>query len=211
MSQPQALGGLGAAGVVEAYRLMRDGALILIIATIFTAIGTMVVFFGSLPFMVHRPPLEAFAGLMVGAVIALVIGAAITLYGLWGKFIPGVEKLAAAKPGYETSKTLIRIGLFWGTLITMIGAILILVIVGIFIVIIGSILLIVGYVGLFLLALKLYEEEKNTLYLVAAILYILGIFVSLAGVVGWILLYVALGESIRRAQTPTPPTQPVPL
>jgi len=190
--------------------LMRDGALILIIATIFTAVGTMAVFFGSLPFMVHRP-LEAFTGLMAGAIVALVIGAAIALYGLWGKFIPGVERLATAKPGYETSKTLIRIGLFWGALVTLIGAVLMLVIVGVFIVVVGAILLIVGYVGLFLLALKLYEEEKSALYLAAAILFIIGIFVSLASLVGWILLYIALGESIRRAQAPTLPTQPVPL
>jgi uncharacterized membrane protein len=210
MSQPQALGGLGAAGVVEAYRLMRDGALILIIATIFTAVGVMAVFFGALPFMVHRP-LEAFTGMMAGAVIALVIGTALTLYGLWSKFIPGVERLATAKPGYETSKTLIRIGLFWGALVTLIGAILMLVIVGIFIVVVGAILLIVGYVGLFLLVLKLYEEEKSALYLAAAILFIIGIFVSLASLVGWILLYIALGESIRRAQAPTPPALPAPL
>jgi uncharacterized membrane protein len=207
MSQPQALSGLGAAGVVEAYRLMRDGALILIIATIFTAIGVMAVFFGALPFMAHRPQ-AALTGIMAGAIVALVIGTAITLYGLWGKFIPGVERLAAAKPGYETSKTLIRIGLFWGALVTLIGAILMLVIVGVFIVVVGAILLIVGYVGLFLLALKLYEEEKSALYLAAAILFIIGIFVSLASLVGWILLYIALGESIRRAQTPT---QLVPL
>jgi uncharacterized membrane protein len=210
VSWPQALGGLGAASLVEAYRLMRDGALILIIATIFTAVGVMAVFFGSLPFMVHRP-LEAFAGAMAGAIVALVIGTALTLYGLWSKFIPGVERLATAKPGYETSKTLIRIGLFWGALVTLIGAVLMLVIVGVFIVVVGAILLIVGYVGLFLLALKLYEEEKSALYLAAAILFIIGIFVSIASLVGWILLYIALGESIRRAQTPTPPTQPVPL
>jgi len=210
VSRPQAPGGLGAAGVVEAYRLMRDGALILIIATIFTAVGTMAVFFGSLPFMVHRPQ-AAFAGAMAGAIVALVIGTALALYGLWGKFIPGVERLATAKPGYETSKTLIRIGLFWGALVTLIGAILMLIIVGVFIVVVGAILLIVGYVGLFLLALKLYEEEKSALYLAAAILFIVGIFVSIASLVGWILLYIALGESIRRAQAPTPSALRAPL
>jgi hypothetical protein len=29
--------------------------------------------------------------------------------------------------------------------------------------------------------------------------------------VGWILLYIALGESIKRAQAPTPPALPAPL
>jgi uncharacterized membrane protein len=140
--------------VVEAYRLMRNGALILIIATIFTAVGVMAVFFGALPFMAHRPQV-AFTGIMAGVVVALVIGTALALYGLWSKFIPGVERLAAAKPVYKTSKTLIRIGLFWGALVTLIGAILMLVIVGVFIVVVGAILLIVGYVGLFLLALTL--------------------------------------------------------
>jgi hypothetical protein len=107
----------------------------------------MAVLFGALPFMAHRP-LAAFTGMMAGVVVALVIGTALALYGLWSKFILGAERSATAKPGYETSKTLIRIGLFWGALVTLIGATLALIVVGVFIAIVGAILLIAGYVGL---------------------------------------------------------------
>jgi hypothetical protein len=91
--------------------------------------------------------------------------------------------------------------------------------------IIVAILVLIGYIGLILLAYKFYELEKISLYLAVFILLILSLvfsfmsFISYVGVVSllaevlgfiaWILLYVALGESIRRASTAqAPPTQP---
>jgi hypothetical protein len=91
--------------------------------------------------------------------------------------------------------------------------------------IIVAILVLIGYIGLILLAYKFYELEKISLYLAVFILLILSLVFSfmsfipyvgvvslLAGVldfIAWILLYVALGESIRRASTAqAPPTQP---
>jgi hypothetical protein len=78
---------------------------------------------------------------------------------------------------------------------------------------------------------RLHEHEKNPLYLASAVLFIVYIitsFISMAPYIGsfisiidsallfiaWILLYIALGESISRAEaTPsqlTPPTPPIP-
>ncbi|MEM1745956.1 MAG: hypothetical protein QXZ45_03895 [Candidatus Nezhaarchaeales archaeon] len=64
--------------------------------------------------------------------------------------------------------------------------------------IVGYILLILGYVGVIILCFKLNEVEQNTLYLVAGIMFIIAIFISIVGFVAWILLYVALGDSIRK-------------
>jgi len=92
---------------------------------------------------------------------------------------------------------------------------------------IAGILMLIGVIGHLILLFKLHDIEKSTLYLVAAILMIIslvGMFVSvipytggliaiatsILGFISLILQYVALGESIRRAQT-TPTTTPQPI
>ena len=91
-----------------------------------------------------------------------------------------------------------------------------------------TILVLVGYVGLLVLVYKFHELERIGLYLAVFILLILDlvlgfvVFVPYTGVVivpseaislvAWILLYVALGESSRRAQQAPPiPPQPTVL
>jgi uncharacterized membrane protein len=193
------------ASYAEAYRLMREGALLLIISSLLVGVGIVLLYFSIIP--VAFAGFEAVLGLVIALIVLLIIGGVITLIGLWGKFIPGVEKLAAINPEFGTSRTLIKIGLFWGTILLIVGAATLIVLIGVFIIIIAAILLLVGYIGLIILGFKLNELEKNTLYLVAAILFIIGIFIGIASFVGWILLYVALGDSIRRA-TGAPPTAP---
>jgi uncharacterized membrane protein len=193
------------ASYVEAYRLMREGALLLIISSLLVGVGIVLLYFSIIP--AAFAGFKAVLGLVIALIVLLIIGGVITLIGLWGKFIPGVEKLAAINPEFGTSRTLIKIGLFWGTILLIVGAATLIVLIGVFLIIIAAILLLIGYIGLVILGFKLNELEKNTLYLVAAILFIIGIFIGIASFVGWILLYVALGDSIRRA-TGAPPTAP---
>lgn len=98
-------------------------------------------------------------------------------------------------------------------------------------VLIGGLLVFIGSIGLIILLYRLHEHEKNPLYLASAVLfivYIIASFISMAPYIGsfisiidsallftaWILLYIALGESISRAKAtlsqPTPPTPPIP-
>ena len=109
---------------------------------------------------------------------------------------------------------------------SLVGAMMALV--GLFIgLLIAGILMLIGVIGHLILLFKLHDIEKSTLYLVAAILMIIslvGMFVSvipytggliaiatsILGFISLILQYVALGESIRRAQT-TPTTTPQPI
>ena len=196
------------ASYAEAYRLMREGALLLIISSLLVGVGIVLLYFSIIP--AAFAGFEAVLGLVIALIVLLIIGGVITLIGLWGKFIPGVEKLAVINPEFGTSRTLIKIGLLWGIILLIVGAITLIIPIGLFrlfIIIIAGILLLIGYIGLIILGFKLNELEKNTLYLVAAILFIIGIFIGIASFVGWILLYVALGDSIRRA-TGAPPTAP---
>jgi MFS family permease len=220
------------AGYVDAYRKMREGTLYLIIAFLLIGSGVIVAF--STAFLVHFPvhvgalatsgssviagpgqrasAVLASIAVLLSLLVVFVIGGIIGLVGLWGKFVPGVRRLAELNPEFETSGTLIHIGLLWGIVLMMIGAVLLVALVGIFILLAGWILTIIGYVGLLILGLKLNDLEKNPLYLVAGILFIVGIFVPILDFIAWILLYVALGESIRRVEvTPAAPTSPTPV
>ena len=201
------------ASYVDAYRSMREGALYLIIAFLLVSVGTIAVLPSLFPALSIRPlGLEAPLVSFVVLAILVIIGGIVGLVGLWGKFVPGVRRLAELSPEFETSSTLIRVGLLWGIIVMMIGAVLLLVIVGIFVMIAAAILMILGYVGLIMLMFKLHDVEKSGLYLAAGILFIIGIFVPIASFIAWILLYAALGESIRKAgAAPTTPTAPAPV
>lgn len=209
------------ASYVDAYRKMREGTLYLIIAFLLIGVGGIAALLTALPTYYT----SAFAGLERGAKVAsaltvvllslmilLVIGSVIGLIGLWGKFVPGVRRLAELNPEFGTSSTLIYVGLFWGTILMIIGAVLLVVLVGVFVMVVAAILTIIGYIGLIMLGFRLNDLEKNSLYLAAGILFVIGIFVPIVGFIAWILLYVALGESIKKAEaTPAAPTTPASL
>jgi len=185
--------------------------------------------------------------LVTATVTTLLVSLILSLIGYWARLVPGARRLGRASREFTTASTLIWIGYFWGyfilLLVILIGlGVLAYTIVtestiGIFTAIIGIsvgfivavILVIIGHIGLIVLAYKLYEFEKNTLYLIIAILLIVVLILTLTGFIPyvgpfmligtsilgfitWILLYIALGESIRRAESQqVPPTPPATL
>jgi len=221
----------GRASYVDAYRKMREGALYLIIASLFVDAGSIAVVMTYFLALVHVPAFfigqAGFTGQLgsrvaqvffaaiaplIAVVVIIIVGAVIGLIGLWDRFVPGARRLAELNPEFTASSTLIYVGLFWGIVLMMIGALLLLVLVGVFILIAAAILMIIGYVGLIILMFKLHDVEKNTLYLVAGILFIIGIFIPIVDFIAWILLYVALSESIRKAEAmPPTPIAPAPI
>jgi uncharacterized membrane protein len=199
----------GGASYVDAYRKMREGALYLIIASLLVGVGSIAVMTSG--FFIEQAFFVAMASL-IAVVVLIIVGGVIGLMGLRGRFVPGTRRLAELNPKFGTSSTLIYVGLFWGLILMIIGALLLLVLIGAFIMIAATILMILGYVGLIVLMFKLYDVEKSGLYLAAGVLFIIGIFISIASFIAWILLYVALGESIRKAEAmPPTPTAPAPV
>jgi len=182
--------------------------------------------------------------LVAATVITLLVSLILSLIGYWARLVPGARRLGRASREFTTASTLIWIGYFWGyltlLLVILIGlGVLAYTIVtestiGILTAIIGIsvgfivavILVIIGHIGLIVLAYKLYEFEKITLYLIIAILLIVVLISTLTGFIPyvgpfmligtsilsfitWILLYIALGESIKRAESQqVPPTPP---
>ena len=77
------------ASYAEAYRLMREGALLLIISSLLVGAGMVLLFFSIIP--AAFVGFKAVLGLVIALIVLLIVGGVIALIGLWGKFIPGVE------------------------------------------------------------------------------------------------------------------------
>lgn len=191
---------------VEAFKLLRSGILLQIIALPFLIFG------GGLSSLSPRP--LATIGLNHGVVligvgaVASIIGAVIALLGLYSMFLPGVKKLAELNPVFKTSKDMIRFGYYYGMILLLIGAITLLVLgeASIAFLILATILLFIGYIGLIVLSFKLEKVEGESLYMVAGVLFIVGIFVDILALLGWMILYVAVGSSIRKHSVVQPQT-----
>lgn len=185
---------------VEAFRLMKDGALILIIGEIVlvaTVMWLLSGLFGSV--LSAHGSIERIAtwliGVGIGALIGAIIGLVAILYGVYAKFIPGVTKLSEIDSSYSTAKTLIRLGYIWGVILMIIGIPLIPLGIGILILFVGLILFLLGHIGTIILCFNLNGKEGNSLYLIAGILFIIGIFVPILSFISWILLYIAFSNS----------------
>ena len=199
---------------------------------------------GPLGELLARAPHIVALGVIV-LVLVLAAGA-LAIVGLWALFVPGARKLGRASTELSTASTLIWIGYFWGVLVLIIalfaglGGIVCFALIqnvpAIFStlmgtglgVLMGAVLVLIGFVGSIVLAFKLYELERDPLYLAAAILMIASLALSFAGLIPYvgsfisiaslvadfialILLYAALGESIERTTSSTSVAQQAPL
>jgi hypothetical protein len=203
-------------------------AVIVGIVAVLAGLLSIIAAFGFMAAAPHGP--SAFAG-VIGAVATLLIlslvAVGIALYAIFGKIRPGMRQLSEIDDGFRisyTGTTLMLVGLVimvlgiivlaavfaaagfspeatWGTalggLILALGVLLIGFIIGL----IGNILTFV--VGAF----KLHSRYQNSLYMVAGILFVVDIllmFLGFGGIltaVGYILMYMALGDTINKLST----------
>lgn len=170
--------------------------------------------------------------------VMMLAATALAIVGLWAFFVPGARKLGRASAEFGTASMLIWIGYFWGALVLVVapfaglGCIICFALVqnvsavlsatvgtliGVFV---GAVLALIGFIGSIVLAFKLYELERDSLYLAAAVSSIASLVLSFGGLVPYagplisiaasalgfialILLYAALGGSIARASSTT--------
>jgi Conserved within P. aerophilum len=203
-------------------------AVIMGIVAVLAGLLSIIAAFGFMIAAPHGP--SAFAG-VIGAVVLLLVlslvAVGIALYAIFGKIRPGMRQLSEIDDGFRisyTGTTLMLVGLVilvlgiivlaaafaaagfspeatWGTalggLILALGVLLIGFIIGL----IGNILTFV--VGAF----KLHSRYQNSLYMVAGILFVVDIllmFLGFGGIltaVGYILMYMALGDTINKLST----------
>ncbi|MCC6067434.1 MAG: DUF973 family protein [Pyrobaculum sp.] len=175
----------------------------------------------------HGP--SALAG-VIGAVatllILLLVTVGIALYAIFGKIRPGMRQLSEIDDGFRisyTGTTLILVGL----VIMVLGLI---VVVAVFaaagsspetmrgaviggltlfgVLVIGAIIALIGNILTFVVgAFKLQSRYQNSLYMAAGILFVIGIALLLVGfsgiltLVGYVLMYIALGDTINKLST----------
>lgn len=147
---------------------------------------------------------------------ALALGVIIQLAALAAKFIPGVHDLADIDRSFSSPRVMVFIGYFVGLSMSLVAVLLLAslpdpssfsyieyeeqrrYLVGV--AVIADLVLRIGYAGLMALVYKLYEKEREALYLASFALFIAAIFVpsqlSIIQLIAWVLLYAALGHSV---------------
>ena len=210
---------------ISALRTLRSGFLYLLVAVI---MGIVAVLAGliSIP---HGP--SAFAGVISAVatlLILVLVAVGIALYAIFGKIRPGMRQLSEIDSRFRisyTGTTLILAGLVIMVPVLIVlaaelaaagslpeamrgavigGAILALLLIGGTIVLIGYVLTFV--VGTFTLQCR----YQNSLYMAAGIFFILDIalfLVNLSGIlalVGYVLMCIALGDTINKLSTAAP-------
>ncbi|AKT35619.1 Phosphoglycerol transferase, alkaline phosphatase superfamily [Pyrobaculum sp. WP30] len=215
---------------ISALRTLRGGFLYLLVAVIvgivaaFAGLFSFIVAIGSM----SMPPHSPFAG-VIGAVaillVLLLVAVGIVLYAVFGKIRPGMRRLSEVDNGFRisyTGTTLMLVGLVimvLGLIVLvaafaavsfspMRGSVLGGLILALGVLLIGGIIAIIGNILTFVVgAFKLYSRYQNSLYMAAGILFIIDIALILVGfsgilsLVGYILMYIALGDTINKLST----------
>jgi hypothetical protein len=206
--------------------------LVAVIMGIVAALAGLISIIAALGFMSAAPhgP-SAFAG-VIGAVALLLVlslvAVGIVLFAIFGKIRPGIRQLSEVDSGFRicyTGTTLMLVGL-------VIVALGLIVVVAVFaaagsspetiggaviggltlfgVLVIGAIIALIGNILTFVVgAFKLQSRYQNSLYMAAGILFVIDIALMLVGfsgiltLVGYILMYIALGDTINKLSTAT--------
>jgi hypothetical protein len=197
---------------------------IAVLAGLFSIIAAI----GSMAAAPHIP--SAFAGVIGVAILLLVlslVAVGIVLYAIFGKIRPGMRQLSEVDNGFRicyTGTTLMLVGLIILVLGLVVFAITILTslyftsptvasggfMLALGVIIISGIIAFIGNILTFVVgAFKLHGKYQNSLYMAAGILFVLDIALLLVGfsgiltLVGYILMYIALGDTINKLSTAT--------
>jgi MFS family permease len=207
--------------------------LVAVIVGIVAALAGLISIIAALSFMPvapHEP--SAFAGVVGAVVLLLVLSLVVVgtvLYAIFGKIRPGMRQLSEVDSGFRicyTGTTLMLVGL----VITVLGLIVLAavfaaagfspealrgtviggLILALGVLLIGGIIASIGDIMTFVVgAVKLHGKYQNSLYMAAGILFVVDIVLLLVGIygiltlVGYILMYIALGDTINRLTTAT--------
>jgi len=216
----------GSSLLADAYREIQKGSLFLIVGSLLADIGATVsligVFtpissFSYLPRFNHFNEFwknAAISASLISVLLVAFVGFLLSFIAVYAYLVPGAKKLGDAQQKYSTASKLISIGFVWGLILLILGIVLLIFLILPFlsffallavpIILIGALLFLIGKIGIIILSFDLHESENNTLFLIAGILFIVGLFVPVLSFIAWILMYVALGESIRKLEATSP-------
>jgi len=185
---------------------------------------------GFMPAAPHGP--SAFAGVISAVAFPLVlslVAVGIVLYAIFGKIRPSMRQLSEVDSGFRicyTGTTLMLVGLailVLGLIVlaavfaaagfsleALRGTVVSGLILALGVLLVGGIIAFIGEILTFVVgAFKLHGKYQNTLYMATGILFVVDIvllLVRISGIltlVGYILMYIALGDTINRLSKAT--------
>ena len=206
--------------LVSALTKLKSVALLMIIATLLTSVGTFAIvlplwFTGVIPRMItHEAVMEhevtpgmvskSFVSmslvLLLTVVIVALVGFILALIAVYGKLLPSAEDFTKYSREFSTPSTLIKIGYIVGLIVGIVGVLTLIFIVGFFLLIVAWIFLILGKIGLAILCFKINDKLKSGIFIAAGILFILSLIppMQILSFIGWILAYIECGSLIGR-------------
>jgi hypothetical protein len=203
--------------------------LIAVIVGIATALAGLLSIIAALGFMAAAPhrPFAGVIGVAVTLLVLSLVAVGVMLYAIFGKIRPGMRQLSEVDNGFRisyTGTTLMLVGL----IIVALGLIVIAAVsatvdsspeakgvtvlsglaLTLGVLLIGGIIAFVGNILTFVVsAFKLHSRYQNSLYMAAGILFVLDIasflvgFPGILSLVGYILMYIALGDTMNKLST----------
>ena len=182
--------------LVFSLKAMRRGLLLAILGSLLLIV--------SIETIANPVMAVAFLGTVLRNFVALVLalaGVALFLVGFYFMFVPGVTELKESDPDYATPAVLIEYGYMFGLILLIFGILFAWSAFGQLMQVLSFLLLIIGTIGMIILCFKLYSNEESNLYVIAGFLLIVGVFIGVAMLASYILMYLALGKTIRRYST----------
>jgi hypothetical protein len=201
-------------------------AIMFVIAVVAGVFSIYAAFFLSIsnPFALLSP--MTFAGALIILFILLLVSIVILLYAIFGKIRPGMRQLSEVDSGFRicyTGTTLMIVASF----IAVVGLIIVIAVMAspvssftppltavwilmlaLVVILVGGIIGLIGNILTFVVgAFKLHSRYQNSLYMAAGILFVIDIALLLVGfsgiltLVGYILMYIALGDTINKLST----------
>lgn len=149
------------------------------------------------------------------SLLATLVGLGLLVWGFFFKFLRGADELASVKSQYSLPVTIMKLGFIGFLVLTLLSvlslmlalAFLPLVLATLVTMLLSALFAVACIIGFIMFALYLYTEEREVLYLLAAITAILSLFLGgLALLIAMALLYVAFSKSIEKLSAPKPAT-----
>lgn len=142
---------------------------------------------------------------LLASAALMIVGGLLALVGFYARFVPGAGELARVRPEFGTASALVKVGYLGGLIAILVGAALLVVLIGLPLLVVGAVLLLLGHVGAALLSFKMHDVYGNSLYLAAGVLVLLSVVFPILAFIVWVLLYVALGETIGKLRAAPAP------
>jgi hypothetical protein len=206
--------------------------LVAVIVGVVAALAGLLSIIAAIVFKAAAPhgPFAGVVGAVAFLLVLSLVAVGMALYAIFGKIRPGMRQLSEIDDGFHisyTGTTLMLVGLailVLGLIVVVAvfaaaasspdalrGTVLSGLILALGVLLIGGIIAWIGNILTFVVsAFTLHSRYQNSLYMAAGILFILDIALFLVGfsgilsLVGYILVYIALGDTINKLSTAAP-------